>query len=107
MKLAFTFLLLISATYLFGQQTINLSADLVLTETLVISENTTYNGNGFAIRCDGCAPAIRVTNGATATFSDVLFPKSYGSWLFIEDGSRANWSSTRMTGFIESGPVTN
>ena len=88
---------------LYAQQTITLTADLVLTETLLISEDVIYEGNGFSIICEGCEPAIRVTNEATAQFNDVRFPRVYDSWLKCDFGSRAIWDSPKMMGQISAG----
>ncbi|MFK8164336.1 MAG: hypothetical protein AB8H12_17965 [Lewinella sp.] len=105
MKFIFSFFLLAIGSFAFGQTTINLSEDLVLTETLVISEDVTYNGNGFKLICEGCNPAIRVTNGARVHFEDVKFVKSYAKWMQVEGGPLGNvtWSSNRMKGYIRRG----
>jgi hypothetical protein len=89
----------------YGQATINLTEDLVLTETLEISEDVTYNGNGFKLICEGCNPAIRVTNGARVHFEDVKFVKSYTKWMQVQGGPLGNvtWSSNRMKGYIRRG----
>ena len=86
----------------FGQTTITLSADTLLTETWVIDENTTVMGNGFAVRCEGCNPIIRVENGASADFQDVVFPRPYEGFISVsgEDGTRARWSNSMMEGSI-------
>ena len=104
MKFFSTLAFLAIAGSLFGQQTIDLTEDLVLTETLVISENTTYNGNGFAISCQGCDPAILVTDGARVHFEDVRFPRVYESWLRVRGGQMADvtWDSPSMRGFIRT-----
>ncbi|MFT5998582.1 MAG: hypothetical protein ACI81P_001035 [Neolewinella sp.] len=105
MKFIFSFLLLVIGLSAFGQRPINLTEDLVLTETLVLSEDVTYNGNGFKLICEGCDPAIRVTNGARVHFEDVKFVKSYVKWMQIEGGPSGNvtWSSNHMKGYIRRG----
>ena len=102
MKYSFTAFLLFTTSFLFAQQTISLSADLVLTETLTITEDVTYEGNGFAIRCDGCSPAIRVTNGASAEFNDVRFPRTYARWISVSGNSNASWNGSSMMGSIST-----
>jgi hypothetical protein len=89
----------------FAQTTINLSENLVLSETLVISEDVTYNGNGFKLICEGCNPALRVINGARVHFEDVKFVKSFAKWMQIDDGPLGNvtWNSNTMTGYIRFG----
>ncbi|WP_020568417.1 hypothetical protein [Neolewinella persica] len=105
MKFIFSSLLLVIGLSANGQTTINLSEDLVLTETLEISEDVTYNGNGFKLICEGCNPAIRVTNGARVHFEDVKFVKSYAKWMLVEGGplGSVTWSSNRMKGYIRRG----
>ena len=105
MKFIFSFLLLAISLSAYGQTTINLSEDLVLTETLVLSEDVTYNGNGFKLICEGCNPAIRVTNGARVHFEDVKFVKSYAKWMKLEGTPLGNvtWNSNRMKGYIRRG----
>ena len=103
MKVLFASLLLIFTTSLFAQRTITLTADLVLTETLVIDEGVTYQGNGFRIICDDCDPMIRVTTAQPVHFENVIFDKSYDSWLRVSgEASMANvtWNSPRMQGYI-------
>lgn len=102
MKNLFTALLLVLGMTAYGQTTVTLTEDLVLTETLVIEEATNYVGNGFSIICEGCEPAIHVKNGALVNFTNVTFPKSYASWLRVEGGNTGNvtWDSNRMRGSI-------
>jgi len=105
MKTIFTAILLAVGFFAFGQTTIELSENLVLSETLLITEDVTYNGNGFKIICEGCSPAIRVENGARVHFQDVFFPRVYNRWLSVEGGKMQNvtWSSAKMKGYIRSG----
>ncbi|MTB50617.1 hypothetical protein [Lewinella sp. W8] len=105
MKTLFTALFLLGGVAAYGQTTVTLTEDLVLSETLVISEDTNYEGNGFKIICEGCLPAIRVINGAKASFKDVIFPRNYAKWLQVDvgAGSEASWNSRRMIGFIRAG----
>jgi len=102
MKAFLTLLLLFTSIVAFAQTTVTLTEDLVLTETLVISEDTRYEGNGFSIICEGCAPAILVENSAKVHFEDVRFPKSYAKWLQVEGADMTNvtWNSPRMSGYI-------
>ena len=102
MKFFFISLLLVVSTSLFAQRTVTLTEDLVLTETLVIDEATTYEGNGFRIICNGCNPMIRVTTNERVHFEDVIFKKGYERWLRVSGGDMSNvtWNSSRMTGFI-------
>lgn len=103
MKVLFTTLLLAAGLTVYAQTTVTLTEDLVLTETLVISESTNYVGNGFSLVCDGCDPAIRVTNGSVVDFDNVLFPKTYTSWIRVEGGNGmadVTWDSPRMKGYI-------
>ncbi|MEL6143403.1 MAG: hypothetical protein AAFU67_17500 [Bacteroidota bacterium] len=79
----------------YGQQTITLTEDLVLTETLVINESTNYNGNGFSIICEGCNPMIMVQGGIDVNFVDVKFRRGYERWLSHEGvGGTVTWSYT-------------
>lgn len=105
MKTIFTALFLAFGFFAFGQATINLTEDLVLSETLLITEDVTYNGNGFKIICEGCSPAIRVENGARVHFENVFFPRVYNRWLSVEGGNMSNvtWNSPRMTGYVREG----
>ena len=105
MKFIFSSLLLVIGLSAYAQTTINLTEDLVLTETLEISEDVTYNGNGFKLICEGCNPAILVTNGARVHFEDVIFAKSYTKWLELKGTPMGNvtWSSNRMKGYIRRG----
>ncbi len=102
MKIFFTTVLLAFGAFAYGQVTINLTQDLVLTETLVINQPTTYNGNGFKLICEGCDPAIRVTNGAEVHFQDVIFAKNFVRWLQVDNPytGQVTWNSNRMKGFI-------
>lgn len=74
----------------------------MLTETLVIDSETTYEGNGFSIICEDCNPTIKVRNGVRVHFENVTFPRTYVSWLSVEGSDRSNitWNSPRMRGFI-------
>ena len=85
-----------------GTNTITLTDDLVLTSTLVITEAVIYEGNGHAIICDGCSPAIRVENGVRVHFDNVRFPRSYSSWLYVQGGNNGTvtWDSRMMKGFF-------
>lgn len=85
-----------------AQTTINLTEDLVLTETLVIENDVTYNGNGFRLICDGCNPSIRVKNGARVHFQDVIFKRGYQRWMRVDGGNNGNvtWETPSMRGFI-------
>ena len=105
MKSLLTGLLLLVGVVAYGQTTVTLTEDLVVSETLVISEDTNYEGNGFKIICEGCLPAIRVTNGAKVHFDNVFFPRNYAKWLEVDvgTGSEASWDSRRMKGFIRAG----
>lgn len=102
MKSFLTTLLFLLCFVAYGQQTITLTENLVLTETLVIEEATTYEGNGFSIICEGCAPAIKVKNGVRVHFENVRFPKTFASWLAVEgpDMTNVSWNGPRMSGFI-------
>lgn len=104
MKSLFTTLLLVLGLTAYGQTTITLTEDLVLTETLVIEVATNYVGNGFAIRCDGCNPAVFVKKDIPVNFDNVRFPKTYASWLRVEGGdmSLVTWDNILMRGSIES-----
>lgn len=102
-----TFLIsiLLSVSFLvFGQTTIELTEDLVLTEPLVITKDVTYNGNGFKIICAGCSPAIQVKNNARVHFQDVFFPRVYNRWLSVQGGDVTNvtWESSNMDCFIRN-----
>ena len=106
MKFFFFALLLMGAGAVSGQTTINLTEDLVLTETLVISENTVMEGNGFNLRCDGCSPAIRVSNGADLQLNDVRMPRGYGSFITVDGPDcSASWTSPLMSGSINWNPA--
>lgn len=102
MKSFFFTLFLAYGLSLSAQTTINLTADLVLNETLVISENVVYNGNGFKLICEGCNPAVLVKKGIRAHFQDVKFVKTYAKWLRVEGGDMSNvtWNSNSMKGHI-------
>ncbi len=102
MKFFFTLALLAIGLSATAQQTINLTEDLVLTETLVIEDDVTYNGNGFRLICDGCNPSIRVKNGARVHFEDVIFKRGYQRWMRVDGGNNGNvtWSTPAMRGFI-------
>lgn len=102
MKFFFTLSLLLIGLSATAQQTIELTEDLVLTETLVIENDVTYNGNGFRIACDGCSPAIHVKNGARVHFQDVVFKKGYERWMRVQGGNNGNvtWDSNAMKGHI-------
>lgn len=102
MKTIFTAIFLAVGFFAFGQTTVELTEDLVLSETLLITEDVTYNGNGFKIICQDCSPAIRVENGARVHFQDVFFPRVYNRWLSIEGGDMTNvtWDSSKMKGYI-------
>ncbi|TXF88838.1 hypothetical protein FUA23_13395 [Neolewinella aurantiaca] len=102
MKFFFTTLLLISGLYATAQTTVNLTEDLVLTETLVIENDVTYNGNGFKIICEGCNPSIHVKNGSRVHFEDVIFKKGYQRWMIVDGGNTGNvtWNSLYMRGHV-------
>lgn len=102
MKSFFFTLFMAFGLSLSAQTTINLTEDLVLSETLVISEDVTYNGNGFKLICNGCEPAILVKKGIRAHFQDVKFVKTYAKWLRVEGGDMSNvtWNSNQMNGHI-------
>lgn len=102
MKGFLTTLFFLTCFAVYGQQTITLTENLVLTETLVIDSETTYEGNGFSIICEGCNPAIRVKNGVRVHFENVLFPRTFASWLAVEGSDMTNvtWNSPRMRGFM-------
>lgn len=102
MKSFFFTLFMAFGLSLSAQTTINLTQDLVLSETLVLSEDVTYNGNGYKLICDGCSPAIFVKKGVRAHFQDVIFAKTYAKWLRVEGGDMSNvtWNSARMNGYI-------
>ena len=104
MKSFFTLLLLFVGMAAYGQATVTLTEDLVLTETLVISEDTNYEGNGFRITCDGCSPMIKVTGGAKVHFQDVIFTRTFTKWMEIDGGNMTDvtWNSKRMNGYIRS-----
>jgi hypothetical protein len=103
MKILFTTTLLVLGLTAYGQNIVTLTEDLVLSETLVISEDTNYEGNGFKLICEGCSPAIRVDNGSRVHFQDTFFPRVFASWLFVEGGNNGNvtWDSSRMRGQIK------
>lgn len=83
-------------------QDMTLTEDLVLTETMVIPENTTINGNGFSIICDGCDPMFSVERETELMLENVKFPRVYETWIKVEGpGARAEWNSSRMVGFME------
>lgn len=105
MKTIFTAIFLAVGFFAFGQATIDLTEDLVLSETLLITEDVTYNGNGFKIICEDCSPAIRVENGARVHFENVFFPRVYNRWLSVEGGKMHNvtWNSSKMKGYIRNG----
>lgn len=108
MKTFFATLLLISGFSLSAQSSqINLTQDMLLTETLVITENTVISGNGFAIRCDGCSPAIEVKGDVKVVFNDVMFPNSYAKWLSLNGNGEVSWNSSRMQGFIRLSEPNN
>lgn len=99
-NLILTAIILLSfSTTLMGQQVINLTSDLVLTETLVITESITYEGNGNKIICEGCSPMIRVEGEVEVRFNNVIFEKTYVRWLENEAGS-VFWNGPRMRGYI-------
>ncbi len=104
MKFFFTALLLACSLTAYSQLTVDLTEDLVLSETLVITEDVTYNGNGFRIVCEGCEPAILVKNGARVHFEGVFFPKNYAKWIQVEGAENANvtWNSPLMRGYIRT-----
>ena len=102
MKLLFTTLFSLFSLLAFAQRTVTLTEDMVMTETMVISEDVTYIGNGHRIICDGCRPAIKVTNGATVRFEGVYFPKGYQGWLRVDLGASATWNSPKMRGSVSS-----
>ena len=81
----------------YGQQIINLTSDLVITETLLITEATVYNGNGFRITCEDCDPMIRVEGDIEVRFNNVVFTKNYTSWLENKRGA-VYWDGPRMRG---------
>ena len=105
MKFIFTFLLMVIGLSAFAQTTINFSEDLVLTETQVISEDVTYNGNGFKLICEGCNPAIRITNGAHVHFEGVKFVKSYTKWMHVDGNPMGSvtWNDNRSKGYVRRG----
>lgn len=105
MKLFFTTTLLALGLCLTAQTTINLTEDLVLTRTLVIENDVTYNGNGFKIICNDCNPSIRVKNGARVHFQDVIFKKGYKKWLRVDGSNNGSvtWNSTFMRGYVHIG----
>lgn len=104
MKIFFTFALVAIGLCLSAQTTIELTEDLVLTETLVLEEDVTYNGNGFRLICDGCSPSIHVKNGARVHFQDVIFKRGYQRWMLIDGGNNGNvtWDNQKMKGYIRS-----
>lgn len=103
MKGLFTTALLVLGLTAYGQTTVTLTENLVLTETLEISEATTYEGNGFAIICEGCDPAIRIAKDIRVHFENVRFPKTYQSWIQVTGGDMSNvsWNNRVMRGFIK------
>lgn len=104
MKAIFTAILLAFGFLAFGQKVIELTDNIVLKETLLITQDVTYNGNGFKIICQDCSPAIRVENGARVHFQDVFFPRVYNRWLSIEGGNMNNvtWKSSKMKGYVHN-----
>ena len=102
MKLLFTTLFALFSLLAFAQRTVTLTEDMVMTETMVITEDVTYIGNGHRMICEGCQPAIEVTNGATVHFENVYFPKSYHGWLSVSLGATVSWDSPKMRGSVSS-----
>lgn len=102
MKLLFTTLFFLFSLLCFAQRTITLTEDMVMTETMVISEDVTYVGNGHKMICEGCQPAIEVTNGATVHFEEVYFPKVYRGWMSVSLGASVTWNSAKMRGHMRS-----
>ncbi|MEO0685681.1 MAG: hypothetical protein AAFY76_11715, partial [Cyanobacteria bacterium J06649_11] len=86
-------------------QTMTLSENLVLTETMVVSEDLTIEGNGFSIICEGCDSVFQVTETAHLQINEARFPRTYDRWIrVLSPSASAAWDLLTSRGSINWQP---